>query len=668
MGDRVGQLVLDYNTAANNVNDTTSHPYMPVLSPYPPRILQYSDPQPGNLNATSYVSQDDGYGTAQVDNYWSYQLTDVHFNLTLKARAVEMTAWNSSAYDQYKNDYQVDAATYIVRYPTEVQSNVTTSVFGIGDPGNERQELVEPVIGPTLDESSDSSAVLVNSGDAAFITVKTDNATIYYTTDGSTPSVGTNSTSNSTAQRYWDGTRITVNGTAGTTLTVKAVATKNGASSKVVTQEYEIAEDPSVVPIFNPIINYPSGTYTREADAFGYMAMRIYCPSYNTECYYTMDGFDPEPPLIGENLGYGSRDMTVFVDPQTDEGYLIAASDNVYMRIWKLNDEYTDVVPELEYDVFVAASREAPALIRNGGANGEWVYLVTSTQTGWYPNQSQYVRTRDLSAGFDLPRDSTGYRNGASTWSEMQPFGDPSTWKSQPTYILDIGTEDEPVHIYVGDRWNTVLALLELSRAVFLPLTIDDNAPSQTGNSTSGSMRLEYAPELKINVAKNQIDPPDWKLLSLNKPVTASPSQELTLAEENSGTVNYSASVANDGIAYDVLPYDMVKQYYVPTSAPFFWRVDLEEVHSLSWIGLSFLSVGGSDAVHQYLIKASNDGENWEEIVDNTQNNQPGFMSHRLDGLRYRYIELYDFNVLDVVHNKDADWEVGVYEVSVYGN
>ena len=105
----------------------------------------------------------------------------------------------------------------------------------------------------------------------------------------------------------------------------------------------------------------------------------------------------------------------------------------------------------------------------------------------------------------------------------------------------------------------------------------------------------------------------------------------------------------------------------LPASVPFFWRVDLGAVFSLSWIGLSFMSVGGSDAANQYTIVGSVDSRHWKELVDNTRNIMPGYMNHRLDG-SYRYVQLDDLKVEDVDHNKEADWEVGLYQVSVYGN
>lgn len=659
MGDRVGQPVIDWDTSPA---DDGSYPYKPVMAAYPPRILQYNSPDPNNPSGVSYVSQQDGYGTAQLDNWWSYQLSNVRFNMTLKALAVNMTPFDDTYYRKYARQYSISAADYIVRFPTAERSEVAKSVFIIGHPGDERQQLAEPVIGPTLDESMSDSVVLVNSGDAAFITVASENTTIYYTTDGSNPSP-----SNSD-QIYWDGTRITVSGAPGTTLTVKALAVKDGDASKVVEQTYQISDDPSQVPIFTPIINWPSGTYTAESPAFGYMSMRIYSPSYGTELYYTMDGLDPNPPAKGDNMGYGSRDFTVWQDPKSGEHFFITAADHLYTRVWKVTDDLTDVVADKEYDVFVHESREAPALIRHHGKEGEWVYMVTSGQSGWFTNQGQYKRTRSLSDGFNEPRDEvTGYRDGRRTWTALQPIGDPSTYWSQSTWIENIGTDQDPVYIFIGDRYNTITTnLLQLSTYVFIPLYIDDDTAGQSGVTGSGNMTLVYDPAPKIDVKNHRIIPPEWRLLSLNQPVTASPSVALSPAEQAAGTFNYSAEAANNGINYDVDPYDDVANYYKPNSIPFFWQVDLGQAYDLSWIGLSFMSVGGSDAVNRYTVSASKDLATWTILADNTQNLQPGFQPHRLSG-EFRYVKLIDYSVWDVAHNKGAEWQAAVYEVSVYG-
>lgn len=646
MGDRYGGVITDYYSAPK-VTSNTNHPYKPVQPDYPPQALQYYDPSASNPDQLSYRTSD----------YGILALGTINLKFILKAIVVKMTAFDRAPYDKYSADFDISTADYIVRYPTTTRSGVTTANFNVGTPDSSRANLVAPVIHPGLDESSDTSTVLVNSGDAAFITVTTDGATIYYTTDGSDPSTSSN--------KYTAGTRIPVVGAAGKVLTVNTIAVLSGENSATTTLTYTVAADSSKVPIFKPVINLPSGTYDRSSAAFAYGGIRVYAPTNGAVAYYTTDGVAPNPPLKGANIGYRSRDFTVWQDPQNDVVFLIGASDDVFFRIWELTDDYTDVVADKEYDVFVHNPREAPALIRNKGKDGQYVYMITSSQSGYYPNQSQYKRTKDLTTGFGAARDpTTGYRDGQASWGNLEPIGDASTYYSQPTWIIDVGNAATPVYVYVGDR-NAVGDLYS-SSYVFMQLIIDDNAPAVTGDTGTGLMTISYVPNLQLDVKNQKVIPPADKLLSLHKPVDASEAVALTADDIALGTINYTASVANDGVNFDISPYDSLQQYYQPLYNPFYWSVDLGKSYKLTWIGISVYSVGGSDAVYQYEIEASNDGKSWTTVINNRGNWLPGFTSHILTG-SYRYVKFSNYNIIDVIHHKEADWEKGVYEISVYG-
>lgn len=648
MGDRVGGPRPDYSSKPIDTSDT-SIAYAPVVPSYPPTIVQYGSPTTTSPYNPEYVS---------ASQYGTMTLSNVRFNVTMKAVAVEMTPWNTTFYDRYKNTHKISAATYITRYVTDSRSQVSSRDIAIGVPYDSPIALEAPLISPTLDESTSEEVVLVNSGDAAFLTTYVPNAVIYYTTNGADP--GTQST------KYIPGTRISIRGEAGTRLEVKALAVLNGESSAIASQVFEVASDPADVPIFAPVFNFASGTYERGSALFQAGAARVYSPSFMTNVYYTLDGADPAPPGLGYNLGYGSRDMTVWEDPKTEKRYLITATDNVHMRIWELNDDLTDVIPTMEYDVFVNESREAPTLVRNGGPNGEYVYLLTSTQSGWYPNQAQYVRTNDFAGGFSLPRDPTsGYRNGRAKWSKLSPAGDTTTYGSQPTWILNIGTDETPTYVYIGDRHNP--SDLVKSTHIMSALYLDDETVRQGGVEGSGNLTISFEPLPVVDVADGVIHPPTSKLLSRGKPVRASPSKQLTQAQIQAGTANYNASVANDGANFDVNEHDNIQQYYAPASVPYFWEVDLGDTYNLSWAGLTFRSVGGSMSVSLYKISGSTDNETWSELVDNSAHRLPGHKSHLLEGL-YRYIRLDVSSVYDVEHNTSASWQAGLYEVTINGN
>jgi hypothetical protein len=649
MGDRVGAVKPDYS-AQKIDSSVNTIAYSPVVPSYPPATLQYGTPTTTSPYTPAYVS---------ASQYGTLTLSGVRFNVTMKAVAVEMTPWNATIYDRYKGTHKVSAATYIVRYATDTRSSVSSRNIAVGAEDGAQPELGPPLISPTLEESSSEDVVLVNSGDAAFLTTDKQDTKIYYTTNGSDPSA-------TSGTEYTPGTRITVQGDAGTQLEVRAIAVHNGEASEISSQVYEVAADASDVPLFAPVFNFASGTYKRDGYLFQTGAARVYSPSYMSNVYYTLDGADPDPPGLGYNLGYGSRDMTVWEDPKSEISYLITATDNIHTRFWQLTDDLTEVDPEKEYDVFVNESREAPALIRHGGANGEYVYMLTSTQSGWFPNQAQYVRSNDIEGGFSAPRDSvSGYRNGRAKWSKLSPAGDLTTYGSQPTWILNIGTDEDPTYIYVGDRHHPVDLIH--STHIFTALYLDDDTVGEGGVEGSGNLTISFDPAPAVDVANGVIRPSRSKLLSRGKPVTATPSKPLTQDQIKAGTYNFSASVANDGVNFDVNANDAIAQYYNPSSVPFFWQVDLEHQCDLSWAGFSFRTVSGSMSAYLFTVSGSTDNVTWTQLVDNTKDTLPGYKAHELEG-RYRYVRLNVSSIWDVEHNASATWLAGVHEVTVNGN
>ncbi|MFG1912987.1 hypothetical protein [Kribbella sp. NPDC048928] len=135
---------------------------------------------------------------------------------------------------------------------------------------------------------------------------------------------------------------------------------------------------------------------------------------------------------------------------------------------------------------------------------------------------------------------------------------------------------------------------------------------------------------------------------------------------------NYSIKTAFDGKDWDLDNYDGNEELYQGTGNNMYITLDLGQQRDLKTIGLSFKSVGGSDNAHRYGIYATNDVDangnptNWQAIVNNKQNNTPGFQGHNLDGVSYRYIKWENSDNVDMAHGKTGQaWSRGLYEMTV---
>ena len=340
---------------------------------------------------------------------------------------------------------------------------------------------------------------------------------------------------------------------------------------------------------------------------------------------------EADPTYAGTDgkWGYGSRDFTVFKDPDSDDAYLVSTEDHTSMRVYKLTDDYTDVDWETSYPLFKGQGREAPALVKIG----EYYLVFTSGQSGWYPNQTRVAWTRDIS-------DPDG-------WSDLALVGNNTSFYSQPTNIMTIDRQDGGrEYIYMGDRWNS--KELGASTYVWLPLSIDPADPS--------TVSLDFRPAWSLDTATGSIDYPQDQLVSEGRPVTA-----------DAIDAAHAGSVANDGAYTNTAPWGDSSNYFQPTGVPFSWMVDLEEVRDLSRVDLSFRSYNGSESYHAYTVSGSLDGTTWTQLVGALGNTTVGFTSDPLAG-QYRYVRLDVAQVTNSHNGNAAAWAAGLVEVQVYAH
>ncbi|WP_161601518.1 family 43 glycosylhydrolase [Paenibacillus luteus] len=147
-------------------------------------------------------------------------------------------------------------------------------------------------------------------------------------------------------------------------------------------------------------------------------------------------------------IGHMSRDCTVFQDDDGTAYFMSAARDNADLLIYRLSDDYLSIDEHVK-TLWPGQYREAPAMIKRRGV----YFLITSACTGWLPNQGAYAYSDSL----------TG------KWSQLLPFGDTTTFDSQPAFIVPLEVQGKMEYWYVGDRWDP--SSYHDSSYVFLPLS-----------------------------------------------------------------------------------------------------------------------------------------------------------------------------------------------------
>ena len=164
----------------------------------------------------------------------------------------------------------------------------------------------------------------------------------------------------------------------------------------------------------------------------------------------------PTGPFVVQNHyrpnGHESRDIGLYVEPETQKAFIGYAADHVNrtIRMVELSGDYLSTTPQ---DTDIDAHCEGPGILKKNGV----YYLLTSGCSGWTPNPATYYTATNLMGPY------TKHGN---------PFvGDAgnNSFNSQPCYIFKIpGYKD--AYLYMGDRWNG--GGHPDSQYVFLPITI----------------------------------------------------------------------------------------------------------------------------------------------------------------------------------------------------
>jgi len=167
-----------------------------------------------------------------------------------------------------------------------------------------------------------------------------------------------------------------------------------------------------------------------------------------------------------------SRDCNLYKDTDGKAYFISSTRENRDMNLYELTKDYLSIKSKTG-TFWVDAQREAPAIMKRG----YYYFIMTSFCTGWEPNQAKYAWSESLSG----------------PWSGLKDIGSPTSYNSQPTFILPIEGEKTTSYIYVGDRWDP--ALYSNSRSIYLPLTFENDT----------TMKMDWVKKVMPNLVTGEL-------------------------------------------------------------------------------------------------------------------------------------------------------------------
>ncbi|WP_158839559.1 family 43 glycosylhydrolase [Polaribacter sp. L3A8] len=267
--------------------------------------------------------------------------------------------------------------------------------------------------------------------------------------------------------------------------------------------------------------------------------------------------------------GYDSNDASMFVDTDGKAYYVSTNKANQSLNLYTLTDNFRGA--EDATVLFSGQNKEAPVIFKKDNI----YYMLSSTKTGWDPNQMQYSTSTNLKSG----------------WSSWKNVGNKITFDSQPTDVLTITGTAGTNYYYVGDRWRD--PDIRNSKTVLFPLTVNN-----------GTLSMNYVREFKINLTTSTwsafddnayVPKNNWSVVSVSSQETVSGNFPLTnVFDGNKNTIWHSRY--NSG--QDNFPHEFV--------------IDLGASYSIS--GLSYVprldnSLNG--ILRDFQLFLSEDGINW---------------------------------------------------------
>jgi hypothetical protein len=349
-------------------------------------------------------------------------------------------------------------------------------------------------------------------------------------------------------------------------------------------------------------------------DQNGYTAAKIYLAQI------TPKG-DIEIGTMDRPLGYDSRDQSLFVDDDGTAYLLSATRTNNDINIYKLDETWTKPI-SLINTLFIGQHRETPAIIKK---DGEY-YFFSSKASGWYPSQTMYASSTDLSG----------------VWTSLREIGNNSTFGAQANNIRGINGEKQTFGLW-SYHWG----------AQYHHKDPDGNFPRISVVSfNEGYASMDYYRYVEFHEKYGLIPVQVGKNLTMNAPVKA------------------SVAAAKGGIADCVTDGASLSSscYFQSVSYPYSLTIDMTRKSIISEINLSTRLVNGSETAYKYTIEGSLDGENYKILYDGTDNWQVGFQILDIkDQTAYRYLRLNVLRVINVHNNNSATWAEGIYEFVAFG-